>query len=158
MTPRRASTKRHKVLAVLSVMSSLVAMPVLAASAVKDTEVPELQVPASTGDLLSVAVSLFVVIGAILLCGWLYKRSQGLRGQSGGVFSIVASQALGPKERIIVIEVANKQLVLGMTATQVSTLHVFDEPVVQRRTGRRNERSDSSFADRFKSILWSNVK
>lgn len=139
---------RHIFIAVLS----LAATPVFAA-ATKDIDVPKLQAPVGTGEIANVTFSLFVVIGAILLCGWLYTRTRSLRGQQGDVFRIVATQPLGPKERIVVIEVANKQLVLGMTASQVSTLHVFDEPVVQPPPGRLSRGTDASFAVRLKSIL-----
>lgn len=130
-------------------ISNFAAMPAIAAVA-EEVGAPTLPAPVGSGDLLNVTVSLFVVIAAIMLCGWLYKRSQGLRGPGGDVFSIVASQPLGPKERIVVIQVADKQLVLGMTATQVSTLHVFDEPVVQRKDELRN---GQNFGDRFKASL-----
>ena len=35
----------------------------------------------------------------------------------------------GPKERLLVVEVADQQLLVGMTATGVQTLHVFEKPV-----------------------------
>lgn len=114
---------------------------------------PAFAAPPAAGGIANVLVSLVLVIAAVLLCGWLYRRTQGLRGgPAGGVFRIVASQALGPRERIVVVEIAGKQLVLGMTASQVSTLHVFDEPVVRRPVTDRN-RADGSFAERLRSML-----
>ena len=111
---------------------------------------PSLQPPIGSGDILSVGASLIVVVAAIMLCGWLYSRSQGLRVRGGGVISIIATQPLGPKERILLIEVANKQLIVGMTSSQVSTLHVFDEPVVRQEA---NSEQRGNFSDRLKGIL-----
>lgn len=111
---------------------------------------PSLQAPIGSGDILSVGVSLVVVVAAIMLCGWLYSRSQGLRIRGGGIISILATQPLGPKERILLIEVADKQLIVGMTSTQVSTLHVFDEPVVRQEPGAEER---ANFSDRLKNIL-----
>ncbi len=106
------------------------------------------------GSIASVVVSLVLVVGAILACGWLYRRTQGLRGAAGGgVFRIVASQALGQRERIVVVEVGGKQLVLGVTSAQVSALHVFDEPVVFAAAPRRPGGTDASFAERLKAIV-----
>src|SRR5690606_17730937 len=103
--------------------------------------------------LAQLALSLLVVIGAIVACGWLYRRTQGLRGgPGGGVFRIVASQALGPRERIVVVEIAGKQLVLGLTASQVSTLHVFDEPVVARAPDGAG-RAGGGFAERLRAAM-----
>lgn len=123
----------------------LTAPPALAAG---EAVAPAFGAPA--GSLLNVAMSLIVVIGAIALCGWLYRRTQVLRGGPGGeVFRLVASQALGPRERIVVVEVGGKQLVLGLTASQVSTLHVFDDPVIRRPAGA----PAGSFAERLKQLM-----
>jgi flagellar protein FliO/FliZ len=111
---------------------------------------PSLQAPIGSGDILSVGASLIIVVAAIMLCGWLYSRSQGLRVRGSGIISIIATQPLGPKERILLIEVANKQLIVGMTSTQVSTLHVFDEPVVRQEGGGEQR---GNFSDRLKGML-----
>lgn len=111
-----------------------------------------LQAPVGSGDVVSVGASLIVVVAAILLCGWLWSRGQRMRGGAGGVFNVVASQALGPRERILVIEIAGRQLVLGMTASQINTLHVFEEPVVQTQAAG-NGWSDSVFAGRLRAAL-----
>lgn len=86
--------------------------------------------PVGGSELLSFAASLIVVIGAIVALGWLYSRSKFVGGGNSDVINVVASRALGAKERLIVVEVAGKQLLVGMTASQVQTLHVFDDAVV----------------------------
>jgi len=81
-------------------------------------------------ELLSLGGSLVVIVVAIVALGWLYSRSRSLGGSSNDVISVVASRALGTRERLMLVEVADQQLLIGMTATQVQTLHVFDKPVV----------------------------
>ena len=107
--------------------------------------------PASVGsaEVLSVAGGLFLVIAAILTAGFLYSRMKGPRIGGNNVINIIASQALGPKERIVLIEIANTQLVIGLTTSQVQTLHVFDEPVIKAAEAV----SGSSFAERLKLVL-----
>ncbi len=131
-------------------MLALAAMWCLTPVWAAEKTVPEaMPSPIGGNEIVSVGTGMALVIGAILLCGWVYSRSRGLKGHAGDVFNILASQALGPKERILLVEVANKQLVIGMTATQVQTLHVFDEPVVE------DAKPDSPvrFADRLTSAL-----
>jgi len=72
---------------------------------------------------------MFIVIGIILALGWVYSRSRLLAGGASDVINVVATRALGPKERLLVVEVADQQLLVGMTSTGVQTLHVFDKPV-----------------------------
>ena len=74
---------------------------------------------------------------------------KGPRIGGNNVINIIASQALGPKERIVLVEIANTQLVIGMTTSHVQTLHVFDEPVVKAAEAV----SGSNFADRLKLAL-----
>ncbi len=99
-------------------------------------------------DLLSLGGSLLIVIGAVILLGWLYSR---LRFNSGGpdnLINIVGSRALGPKERIMLIEVGGQNLLVGMTATHVQTLHKFDEPVAVAP-----EKKPSGFASRLRNAV-----
>ncbi len=86
--------------------------------------------PVGPAEVFSLGTGLVLVVGAILLTGWIYSRTQKLRGGgSEGLIRVVASQPLGTRERVVLLQVADKQLLVGMTSTQVQTLHVFDEPV-----------------------------
>ena len=70
-------------------------------------------------------------------------------GGGSDAINVVANRALGPKERLLVIEVADQQLLVGMTATAVQTLHVFDKPiVVAEKTG-----NPVGFANRLRTAL-----
>jgi len=81
------------------------------------------------GDILSIGVSMFIVVAVIMVLGWFFSRSRLVGGGGSDVINVVATRALGPKERLMVVEVADQQLLVGMTATGVQTLHVFDKPV-----------------------------
>jgi len=101
------------------------------------------------GDLLGMGISMIIVVVVILLLGWLYSRSRFVSGGANGVISIIASRALGPKERLLVVEVADQQLLVGMTATGVQTLHVFDTPV----TVPEKSPTDNRFASRLVTAI-----
>ena len=102
-------------------------------------------------DVLGVLFGLVVVLGSVVVVGWLYARSRGLRGIAGQAINVVAAQSLGPKERIVLVEVGGKQIVVGMTSAQLQTLHVFDEPVVT--SGPEAGVAPGAFADRLRSML-----
>lgn len=115
----------------------------LAASATTSKPVAPIGAP----DVLSVSGGLLLVVVAIVVLGFLYARMQGQRGSSGGVINIIATQPIGPKERIAIVEVADKQLLIGMTSSSVQTLHVFDKPVVIKPVVTGN------FAHRLKNAM-----
>lgn len=107
-----------------------------------------------SGDILSLGLSLFVVVGVIIALGWFYSRSRFVSGGGADLITIVATRPLGPKERLMVVEVADQQLLIGMTATGANTLHVLDKPIeVAAR-----EPATGHFASRLKSALLENRK
>jgi len=105
--------------------------------------------PVGSSDVVSLILSLLVVVAAILAVGWIYSRVQGGRTAAGDAINIIASRPIGPKERILVIEVAGKQLLVGMTASQVQTLHVFDAPAIEPVSAE----TGAGFADRLRSAI-----
>ncbi len=124
---------------------ALLLLPVAATAVLADQEPVQLSPPVNVPTLLEFGSSLLLVIAAIFLVGWFYARVQGMRGGSSKVINILASQSLGSKERIVLVEVGDKQIVVGMTSTSLQTLHIFDEPVVVA-----DERANSSaFAERL---------
>ena len=80
-------------------------------------------------NVLFISSSLLLMIGAIVLVGWLYSHIRRTQIYNGKVIRVLATQPLGPKERVVLVEVAGKQLVLGMTAGHIQTLHVLEQPL-----------------------------
>ena len=101
------------------------------------------------GELLSMGLSMFVVVAVIVALGWMYSRSRFVSGGASELINIVATRALGPKERLMVVDVADQQLLIGMTSTTVQTLHVFDEPVKTEAVQQQHD----SFAARLRAAF-----
>lgn len=101
------------------------------------------------GEILSLGASMIIIVGIIVLLGWLYSRSRFMSGGSSDVINIVATRALGPKERLMVVEVADQQLLVGMTAAGVQTLHVLDKPV----QAIQKESSQAGFAGKLRAAF-----
>lgn len=112
----------------------------------------------ATGASLARAVlGLAVVVALILLCAWVARRSGiASRASAGMPARLVGSMALGPRERIIVLQVEETWLVVGVTPGGMQTLHTLpaaptpaasERPappawrdVLQRAVGRRTDR------------------
>lgn len=81
------------------------------------------------GDILSMILSLMIVLATIVVLAYLYKRFYG--GFTGNLNGrIVNSIALGPKERLVVVDVESSRLVLGVTAQQITLLKELPKPDV----------------------------
>ncbi len=74
-----------------------------------------------TSALGSFAV-LLLVIAAIPLLLWLVKRISQLPAANSGPLTLAASIAVGPRERIAVVKVDEKWLLVGITAGSINTL------------------------------------
>lgn len=75
-------------------------------------------------DLLRLSLSLVVVVLLILLVAWLARRSGFMRANSQ-VIKFIASHPLGNKTSVVVVEVEQKKLVLGVSPQQVNLLHIL---------------------------------
>jgi len=130
------------VLMILLAPAAAIAAPVVEKST-------HLSQPAGVPSVLGFGASLLFVIAAILFVGWLYARTQSVRSGTSKVINILATQSLGTKERIVLIGIGDKQIVVGMTATQLQTLHVFEQPVVSMAERQHG----SAFAERLVAAI-----
>ncbi len=84
--------------------------------------------PATPG-IFGALVALLLVIALILGLAWLLKRMPGSGFRQNDQLRLVASTAVGAKERLVVVEVAGQQLLLGVTAGGITRLHTLPEPL-----------------------------
>lgn len=86
--------------------------------------------PASgVASLGQVTLALCIVLGAIFLCAWLARRMRNITSGRAGALNIVAEVRLGPKERAVLLQVGNTQLLVGVAPGQINALHVLTEPL-----------------------------
>lgn len=102
-----------------------------------------------SANLASLVAGLLFILAVIFALAWLVRRM----GQGGFMnnphIRLVAAMPLGTRERLAVVDVGGQQLLLGITATQINTLHVFAEPVVPASdTG-----NSSDFGKKFLAVL-----
>lgn len=101
------------------------------------------------GQVAQLALGLLFVVGLIFLLGYLMRRVGPLSGQGAQHIKVVSSLALGPRDRLILVDVAGKQLLLGASPGRISTLHTFDEPIAELPAGP----GQSEFAQKLQALL-----
>lgn len=99
--------------------------------------------------LLSVTVALFGIIGLIFAISWFVKRFGHVGFSQNQHIKIIAAMPLGTRERIVLVDAAGQQLLLGITATSITTLHSYKEPAVFTEKDDRT----SDFSRKLISIL-----
>lgn len=79
-------------------------------------------------DAGSMILSLLMVLALIIICALVLKRFNFTQ-QSVSQLKVVTSLSLGAKERVVVIQAGKQQLLLGVTAQQVTLIERLDEPL-----------------------------
>lgn len=82
-------------------------------------------VAVGAGGVLQAAFGMAMVLGLIFLCAWAARRFGLQRFATGNVVKVVSSSSLGQRERVVVVEIDGTWLVLGVTASQIQTLHTL---------------------------------
>jgi flagellar protein FliO/FliZ len=105
---------------VLSALTALALFPVRCGAA-DEGSVP---IPDPLTGLGQILFGLVLVFGILAGCVWLLKRySSPVRGN--GLLRVLGVTAVGPREKVVLLEVGEKILMLGVTPNNVRTLHVF---------------------------------
>ena len=104
---------RHR----LTASTLLLALPTLARAA--DAPVPA---ASAAGSLLQVFVGLVAVLLLIAATAWVAKRFGVMHGGASGLLQVVASASVGTRERVVVVEVGESWLVVGVAPGSVSAL------------------------------------
>jgi flagellar protein FliO/FliZ len=81
----------------------------------------------SLGGLLQVLVALLLVLAAIVATAWLLKRF-GPTQLSGDALKVLGGVAVGPRERLVLVEVGTTWLVVGVAPGQVRAVHTMPRP------------------------------
>jgi len=89
---------------------------------------PAVGAPVSLLSLLQVLLALLVVLGAIGLFAWLMRRFVPGQAGAGGLLRVVGGVMVGPKERLVVVEVGDTWLLLGVAASAVTLVHSMPKP------------------------------
>ncbi|MDF0731892.1 flagellar biosynthetic protein FliO [Pseudomonas entomophila] len=81
------------------------------------------------GQLAQMAFGLLLVVGLIFGLAWLLRRMQVAAPRGGQLIEIVGSRAIGPRDRLLLVQVGKEQILIGHSPGTIETLHVMAEPV-----------------------------
>ncbi|MBI3771255.1 MAG: flagellar biosynthetic protein FliO [Gammaproteobacteria bacterium] len=126
--------------------------PVLAA------EVTTQKLPRATpeisigGQLFRTIIGLSFVIAVIIGIGWLAKRYGTLKMGSDNALIIRSGISVGQKERVVLIEIGDEQILVGVAPGNVTKLHVLKNKVAINRDVSTMP-DGGQFLDRLKKVM-----
>ncbi len=106
------------------------------------------------GQVLQLLLGLLLVVGLIFVLAWLMRRVQ--RGVPGNtqVIELIGSRAIGPRDRLMLVQVGDEQILLGVTSGRITPLHVLKEPV----QAPERQPVNSEFAQRLMDLMGNKVQ
>ncbi len=112
---------------------------------------PQLPPATSFSNLLQVLFGLGLVLGAIAGTAWLLKRLNPGRVAASGALRVVGGVAVGPKERVVLVDVGDARLILGVAPGHITMLHQMPRP--DEDASQTAEPIAGQFYDRLKELM-----
>lgn len=96
-------------------------------------------------DALNWLASLLLVLAIFFLCVWIMRKSGQITSVGKNRISVLGGLSLGMREKLVLIKVGDRQLLLGVTPGRISKLLELqgDEQLFQENAA--NQRSDFGY-------------
>ena len=111
----------------------------------------EKNVTSTAGSIFHILIVLILVLGLMVGAAWLLKRFNSSGINSPGGVKVVGGVPVGNRERIIVVEVADQWIVVGVTPTNITALSTMPKQATPPAQG--NQPLPSNFASKLKQLL-----
>jgi flagellar protein FliO/FliZ len=116
---------------------------------------PDLSPVGMTGELMGGGfimqslAGLFIVLVSVVAFAWMMRRFGRLQSSAKGALRMIDGMALSTRERIVLVQVGDTQVLLGVAPGRVEAVHVLDKPVATDDAGEMT----GSFAVRLREAL-----
>lgn len=113
--------------ALLLLPAWLVSLTVNAAQEQSRQQGPLASSPVGVGEFVQMFLGLLVVIVVIVAMAWAIRRMGYVQTRISGALKILGSISLGQRERVVLMQVGEQQLLVGIAPGQIRTLLVLEE-------------------------------
>ncbi len=105
----------------------------------------------TTSSILQTIVGLIVVLAVIAMGAYMLRRFGNLPSMNNGVIKIITSVSMGPRDRIVLVQVGEQQLLVGMSPGRMQTLCELESPI-------EIDESGLNMSGHFQNKLFSVIK
>ncbi|WP_206045353.1 flagellar biosynthetic protein FliO [Oceanicoccus sagamiensis] len=106
-------------------------------------------------DPVTAIAGLVLIVFLIITIGWLIRRVGGVPMMGGQAMKVNAVLSLGTREKVVLVDIGDKQVLLGVAPGRISHIQSFDEPVVSNTV---NTESSADFSSTIKNLLQQNKR
>lgn len=106
----------------------------------------------SYGHVLNWVLGLIMVLCLFFACAWLVKKTGALSINARSNLKVIAGVSLGMREKLILVQVGDKQLVLGVTPGRIDNLLVL-EGDEQLFKDAQDKQLENDFSSKLKQMM-----
>ncbi len=104
-------------------VAAVAGMLLCAAPAFADGSGPQSAVSASS--IAQLVIGLALVIGMVFACAWLTRRFSLAPGTGNDTLKLITATAVGQRERILLLEVGETWIIVGVAPGRIDALHTM---------------------------------
>jgi flagellar protein FliO/FliZ len=96
-----------------------------------------------------VLLVLTLVIALLFFLTWFLKRSGLAQQAANGHLKVLGGVSVGQRERVLLLQVGQDQILVGVTATEITLLHMLSQPI----DIDEGERTSVSFSQQLQGLI-----
>ena len=104
-------------------------------------------------NIVQMILGLILVLGAILILVWLMKQINHSNHGASSVMKIKGYLPLSPKEKLVLVDIAGEQLLIGVAPGFVGHIKSLSQPIDE---GQSPKNISSAFSDTISALLKKN--
>jgi flagellar protein FliO/FliZ len=106
----------------------------------------------SYAHVLNWSIGLIIVLGIFFACVWFMKKMGALQINAKDNMKVVGGLSLGMREKLVLVQLGEKQLLLGITPGNIEKLMVLEgeDKLFQKSEA---EASEADFSSKLKQVM-----
>ena len=102
---------------------------------------------------MQIIFSLILVLAAVAVVAWMMKRINIPQRGAASLLKVISGVAVGPRERVVLMEVNDTWLIVGVAPGQVRTLHTMPKGTLPSGAGNLHNVPDGKFQMWLKQMV-----
>jgi flagellar protein FliO/FliZ len=107
----------------------------------------------ASADIAQWSLGLLIVLAAFFLCIWFVRKFSGFSASGADRMRVIDGLSLGMREKVVLLQVGRKQLVLGVTPGRIQTLEVLEGEDCLVREAMPNAVGKGAFARKLMQAM-----
>jgi len=110
--------------------------------------------PLSNANIIQVVAGLLFVLLMVIVIAWMVRRVGGIRLSGGNGLNIICGMSMGARDRVVLLQVGEEQVLIGVSPGRIQTLHVLENPIDLET----KQQEKINFSSRFAEVLKGKLK